>query len=368
MAEIAKGTAMSIGRIIENSAKIGENATKVGVSTVELANSSVKLVDDVVNVGRKGTQVINAGQDAAIDTLKGSAKVITSGTQLTSDGINAVSEQVRSASVLSKEGMGLATNGIAILNGVLSDKTSIVGIIGGPVKMINTGIGAVGSLLSILLTSPLGFISRKLEERGELKKIETDKRIEQEKLNEANELEALRQKSANDKELQEFKAKLDFERQKRKLLREAEIEEEQEELKKIEALKNLAAALQPMQDKLTQVVEREAQKLPNIAAAAAITNAADKALAAGGGRKKGGGDMDENADPEILAAIKEGVQQDSEGIVKKLEARNELNAAAPPATKKGFFSGWFGGKKRTRRNRKQNKKTKRAKKTTRKMK
>jgi hypothetical protein len=364
MASIVKGTAMSLGKIVENSVKIGEVATKVGVSTAELANTSVKLVNDVANVGRKSTQMVNAGQDAAIDTLKGSAKVITSGTQLTSDGINAMAEQVKSASVLSKEGMGLATNGIAILNGVLSDKASMVGIIGGPVKMINTGMTALGSLLSIVLTSPLGFITRKLEERGEMKKIETEKRLEQERLNEVNELEAMRQKAANEKELQEFKAKLDFERQKKKLLREAEIEEEQEELKKIEALKNLANSLQPMQDKLTQVVDAQAQKLPNIAAAAAITNAADKALAAGGGRKKGGGDEDENADPEILEAIKEGVQEDSEGIVKKLEVRNELNSAAPPKPK-SIFSGWFGGKKRTRRNRKQNKKTKRTKKSRR---
>jgi general stress protein YciG len=323
-------------------------------------------VNDVANVGRKGTQVANAGQDAAIAALKGSTKIITSGTQLTSDGINAMAEQVKSASVLSKEGMGLATNGIAILNGVLSDKASMVGVIGGPIKMINTGMTALGSLLSIILTSPLGFITRKLEERGELKKIETEKKLEQERLNEANELEAMKQKAANDGELQKFKAQLDFERQKKKLIRDAEIEEEAEEQKKIEALKNLAAAIQPIQNKLTQAVDDEAHKMPEVNGAVAITTAADKALAAGGGRKgkQYVGGWNEEIDPEIIQAIKEGVQEDSEGILKKLEARNELNAAAPPAQSKGWLSGWFGGKKKTRRNRKQNKKkTKRTRKS-----
>jgi len=200
---IANNTALSVSKIVENSAKIGEVLTEAGVSSAEVVDTTVNLVKKVAETAQKTTQVANAAQDTTIQVLNSSTDIISSGSSFSVETIKALTEQVKNSNVLTKEGLSTITAGISILNNFLTkNNETIVTILGAPLQATGTVLSMVNILLTIILLSPIEAIQEKLENYNEINKIKKENETEFKKILLENERKIQIQNLKNQMELQ----------------------------------------------------------------------------------------------------------------------------------------------------------------------
>jgi hypothetical protein len=335
---IANETAMVIGNTIKNAARVAEGVSDVAVSTTKVADSSVKLVDntvklvtDVTDAGRKSIEVVNASQDAAITAINGTSNIIDKSALLSSEAIIALTNKTREADILTKEGLGVATSGIAVLNEFLTtNKRALSDLFAGPVAVGNTAFKGLSTLLTIVITSPLSAVTNKLEQYSKTLAIKRAQSL------------ALKEKQAKyDMELKDKELSMNNSAKMRELDTIYQIKEKEEEIKRINAMMELAKVSIEKQKQLDAVINKVKADTSNVPNPIAVpppnqnsipTPVETKVVGAGEG--------------DVLDTIEDFVEQNPQGLERAIEVREQIDNAITGGMNKQIR------KKKTKKNKK----------------
>lgn len=326
MADIAKDTAKAVGETIRNSAQVAASTAKAVDSTVKTAETMVQLIGDVATTARKTTEVANAGQDTAIQAIKSSKEILVSGTDLSTEAIRTLTNTINGLNTFTKAGLEAAAAGVSILNQFFSsNKEALATVFAIPIQAVQTASTGINTLLAMILVDPIQGIKKRLNAWSKTRDLQRDTAY---KIKELESQETLTQ--AQNKHEINMKA-LDLE--------------------KIEALKALADAIQKKQDELNAALAKQAATLPESEDKTTIQESVDKV-----DQQVGGGEGE--AEPEVLAAIAELVQNNPGQVADAIETREDLNTNLQDVTivvqedsSAPTLAQTVGGK-RTRRNRK----------------